>query len=234
MKINVKILSDFLKKIKMEGLEQVTEILMDFSDEGLIISAVSATNTVRVDGKLSRDAFTIYESIGEVAVQDLPTITKIIDRFSEEIEIVVEGNVITFKDKSKEMNTELMDKQFLKKLDDMKELGLDVSIDLPISVLHDLVSDANINRDFTKVSFKTGENAILLETDGKYVFKRSVNIEGLTSGTQVGFGNPFVNAVSNLKSNIKLELKTNFPARITEVTKESKVVIVVAPRIENK
>lgn len=232
MKINNKILSDFLKKIKLEGMEQINEAIFDFTNEGLKVSVMSPTNTVRVDAVLNMSAFIEYESIGVIGLQDIPTIIKVIEKFNEELTIITTENTIKFTDKNKEMTTDLVDTQFIKKLDEAKVFEFDDQVKMNIKDIQDIISDANINKDFC-LRIETKENSMMISTDGKYKFKRIFNIEGIKGGVNCNFGSPLFNAVSNLTDVVTLNLKVNFPMQIIEQTEKSFITMVIAPRIDN-
>ena len=228
MKIDKNIFNGFLKKVKLEGGDQVEEVILDFSEQGLVVKAMSPTNTVKVFGVLSVDAFIVYEAIGKIGIQDVPTITRLVDKFSEEIEIEVNGNIIKFKDNNKEMTTELMDIQFIKEVSEMKEFPFDDQFTISSDIINSMIEDANINKDFD-IQIETIEKGAMFYTTGKYKFRRNMIAQEAKGGVKVAFGTPFMNSIKNLTGDVVLSLKTDFPIKIFEKTEHSVVTIVTAP-----
>lgn len=231
MKVKTKNLSQFLKKINMQGNEEIKEAIFNFTDTGLKISASSNTKTVRVDGLLLKDAFMEYEPIGKIGVQDIHIIKKILDQFEEDIEFLIEANTIKFKDKNKEMITELIDIQFIKEPTELKEMEHNDVFPIDSNIINNVISNASINKEFD-IEMKTVEKALTIETTGKYKFKRYFNINEIKGGTEILVGGPFINAVANLTGVVDLYLKTNYPVKIFEKTETTILTYVVAPKVK--
>jgi hypothetical protein len=216
----------------MDGNEKIEEALFNFTESGLKISAVTPSKINRVDATLKTSAFISYEAIEKIGVQDITTLIKIIGKFSDEIELIVEGNIIKLKDGNKEMTTELIDVQFITAVKDMKELEFDDSFTIKVEKIKSAIDDASINGEYN-LEFKTGEKAFQISTSGKYKFKRNYIVEEANGGVEVAFGEPLVNAVKNLTGKIELNLKSNFPAKILEKTEHSIISLIVSPRIKS-
>lgn len=231
MKIKTKNLIEFLKKVNMEGTEKIDEVVLDFSEAGMKVSAITPTKTNRVDGMLLPSGFIDYNAVGKIGVQDLNNIIRILSRFGDEVEIVVKENVITFKDGSKEMTTELVDTQFIKPTGELKEFEFDDMFTINSNDINNVIEDANINKEYD-LQFSTVEKGFTISTTGKYKFKRNFVVEEAKGGITATFGTPFINAVCNLTGDIVLNLKTNFPCKILEKTEISVISILVSPKIK--
>lgn len=229
MKIEKQILLDFLKKVGMQGTNSIEEAIFNFTETGLKVSATTEGKTARVDALLKSSAFKEYEAIEEIGIQDISTIRKIVGTFSDNLTFQIEGNIITFKDKAKEMTTELLDTQFIDKVAELKEMEHDEIITLESSTLKEIIADANINKEFS-LKLTTKEKSVSIVNTGKYAFKRYLTIPEAKGGVEVYLGEPFVDAVSNLTGSLKVHLKTNYPIKIYEKTDDMIVTMIVAPQ----
>jgi hypothetical protein len=231
MKIKTKNLIEFFKKIKMEGTERIEEVVLDFAESGLKVSAITPTKTNRVDAIYNPSGFINYSAVGKIGIQDLNNIIKILGRFGEEVDIEVKENVITFKDGNKEMTTELVDIQFIKPTNELKNFEFDDMFTIDSKDINNMIDDANINKDY-ELQLSTVEKGFTIATTGKYKFKRNFVVEEARGGVTTTFGNPLINAVSNLTGKIVLNLKTNFPCKILEKTEFSVISILVSPKVK--
>jgi hypothetical protein len=232
MKINKKKLTDFLKKVNMSGSERIEEAIFNFMDNGLSINAVANTKISMINALLNKSAFTEYEAIGEIGIPDLSLIIRILDKFDDELSFIIEGSLIKFFDKNKEMTTELLNTEFITKANSQKELTHDEIISLNAEVLKDIISDATINKDYN-LQFKTEPKKLIIETTGKFKFKREFNIPEVKGGVIVTFGQPFVDNVGALTDDLLLHLKAQYPIKIFEKTDDSVITIIAAPRMND-
>ena len=228
MKIETKVLVNFLKKVRMDGTHQIIESIFDFNEQGLRIKGMTQDETVKLDSMLSHDGFIKYEAIGKIGVQDIPTMIRILEKFGSEVEITVEGNIIKFHDNTKEMSTELMDVNFLKDITDVKSPEFTDQFTIDVKQLQEVIDDASINKEFD-LEFTTIEKGVTISTSGKYKFKKNLSIPEAQGGVNVRFGTPFMHAVKNLTDNVILSMTTNFPVKILEKTEHSVITIVCAP-----
>jgi len=233
MNIKTKVFNTFLKKVKMDGTQIVDEAIFDFNDGGLKISAMTGGNTTRIDAMLMSSAFGQYEAIGKVGVQGIAQITKILDTFKDEVDISIEGNVLRLKEGGRKVEVELIDLQFLTEVGALKELQFDETIKIKSVDLNKFISDVNINKDFELI-FDTKPKQLILSNTGKYKFTQILPVEEAQGGVTAKFGAPFIDVVKALTDNILLSMKTDFPIKILEKTDVSTIVIITAPRIENK
>jgi len=233
MKIDVKKLEIFLKKINVSA---ITEAIFNFEENGLKVSCFNAPNTIRLDAVLKKSAFEIYESIGKIGVQDIDKIIKIIQAFSKVVEITIEGNIINFKQGSKEVKTELVDIQFITEISVAKELEFEETFTVLPSTLQSFVKDVSVVQKINEITIeiRTAEKKFRLENSGKFKFK--VDTEALESkgGTVAKFGQPLIDIIPVLTNNIQLSLAKDYPAKILEQSDDSVICYIVAPRIENE
>ena len=234
MKIKTNKLITFLKKVNMQGTDLIEEALFNFSEAGLKISAMNPTKTGRIDAILNSTSFENYEKIDEIGVQGISTLIKLLATFKDVAEIIVSGNLITFKDGKKEVTTELVDTQFITKITDAKDFVFEDKVSIESSEINSTINEvASVNKEF-ELSFKTVEKGFQISTSGKYKFKQNFVIEDVKGGVDVVFGTPFINAMSHLTGKVELNLKKDFPVLIVEKTEDSIVKIIVTPVIKQK
>jgi len=231
MKIKKQKISDFLKKINMDGTEKIEEAIFDFSETGLKVSAMSPSKVNRIDAVLKTAAFTQYNAVGKIGVQTLSNIIKIVDKFNDDIVLEVEGNLLTVKDKSKNMVTELVDVQFIEAIQPLKEMQFDDFFTMEVAVLKSIIDDATINKEF-KIKLETVPKGVKFSNTGKYKFTRNIVVDESKGGVEGLFGQPFVNAIKSLNGKLEMNVKNNFPLKLLEKTEDSVITIIVAPTME--
>ena len=229
MKIEMEKLKSYLKKIKLNGTNEVQEIVLNFDNNGLNISTLSPTNVIKAVGLLKRIAFSEYEEIGKFAVSDLPTIIKILDKFSGNIEIIKTENSIIIKGSNKEVTIELLDLQFIQEQDSEIKLVYDDCFKVPIDDLHGVVDDNSVNKEF-KLVLETVVGGLKIYSEGKYKFKKNIVCESKLEN-KVKLLDPFIDGIINLNSDVLLSVKSDYPIKIEEKTDESDITLIIAPSI---
>lgn len=233
MKIKTKTLTDFLKKTRMTGVQQITEGVFRFEKEGLRFSANSEPQQVRVMSWLLPAAFIEYEEIGNVGMNDLQNVVKVLERFGDTITIKKEGNLLTVKGDGKTVDVELVSESFLQT--DTKEPSLTFKDTFTInaSKLQDIIKDVRMNKDAT-LSIKTGEKTVLFSNTGKYKFQNTVDAPTCEGGVVTTFGLPFLEAVEELSGPLQFSVASNYPCKIIEKLETSVVTVIVAPRVDEE
>lgn len=233
MKVKTKILSEFLNKAIMSGTEIIEEAVLNFDKEGLKINANSQAKQSRAMSWLKKSAFVEYEELGGVGLNDLNTITKVLDRFGETISLKKEGNLLTIKSEGKSVDIELVSEEFLKTDEGEPKLEFNNTFNLKAGKLADLFNDVKMNKD-AKIKLETKDKQVLISNTGKYKFLNTIEAPSCKEGTTVSFGLPLIEASTNLKGDLELSIANNYPMKIREVTEHSVITIIVAPRVDNE
>lgn len=237
MKIKADVLLTFLKKVTVNN--SVSEGIFDFSETGLKTIVTTMDTVTNITAILNAKAFSVYEPVGKVALNDLKTLLLLLGKFKGEIEILTTTNTITFKDTNKQVETITMDLQFVvapktfseEKLKQLAE-NFNNSFNIPLATYKEFIETANVNKDFD-MYIKTGENAVMLSTDGKYKVSSTFKADAVAPGTSQLFGTPFIDAVSSLDHdfNISMSNIAGFPVKIVENTDVSNIVIITVPKV---
>ena len=112
MKIESSILEEFLVLTKMKEVETC---LLQFNENGLFVSVMSAANSHQSNSLLKKEAFIEYEPIGNIGVDDLSKLIKVFKRLGKELEFSVEGNMLIAKGAKKILKFELVDEKYIEK-----------------------------------------------------------------------------------------------------------------------
>ncbi len=231
MKIKKEVLATFLKKSIMSGPEQIEEAVFKFEKEGLKINANCVSTLARSMSWLKTSAFTEYEEMGNVGMNDLNNVVSVLERFGEFVNLSKEGNLLTIKGDGKKVDIELVAENFLKTDEGEPKLEFAETINLKSGKLADLFADVTMNKDAT-IKFETKEKILEVSNTGKYKFLNTIEAPSCKGGVVVTFGEPLINATTKLKGEVEISIKTNYPMKIREVTEHSVISIIVAPRIE--
>ena len=233
MEIKKKEFVKFLSKIRMEGKEMITECLMNFDKTGLKITVTCPTGSTRVSGTLFRDAFVNYDVIGNVGLNDFDKVIRILDNFSETINIELDGNLLCFKEGMKKVEIEVVDEGYITKEKSDPILQHDGKVSISPSVMNGIIKDVKINKDF-KLVFTTVSDMMLVTNTGKYKFTINIPAQGIKDRIKVSVGQPFVDAIANLTDDYEMSIKTEYPILIEEVSENSQVRIIIAPMVQEE
>jgi len=232
MIIESKLFENWLKKASVNG--KIDEIRLNFSEEGVSMIESDKGSFYLTKCLLKKKAFKNYESIGEIAVNNISRLINFLKRFSEEIEISKNNSILTIKGKTKKAeyilaNLESMpDKKNFPKYDDWK-----VNIKLESSVLKDILEDANTIGKNTEIFFKTKEKGLLISCGKDDKFQQEIknaNIE--EKDVKTFFGDPLKEVIAVLDDEINFQMGKASPIKIIEKNDLEEFIFFVAPKSE--
>lgn len=232
MKIKTKVLTGFLKKFKMTESESITEAIFKFEKEGLKIRATSPAQLSQSIAWLKTNAFDEYEEIGNIGVNDLSNVVKVLERFGEVITLKKEGNVLTVKGEGKTVDIELINENFITS-ENEPVLEFTDTFDIKATKLKEIIKDVMINKDAV-ITVKTAEKSVMFTNTGKYKFSTTMEAPMCKGGVKVSFGEPFVLATAELDGNLQISVRDDFPCKVMEKTETSVIVLIIAPRVETQ
>jgi len=236
LKIKTKVLSNFLKKLAMEGDYKVSECILKFEDDGMKVNANAPKEDteIRFMGWLKKGAFESYETMENMGIGDLEIFSKVVKRFGDSINIVKEGNIIKLSGDKKSVDMELRDENFMTTdtndpvLDDFKDTFI-----MPSSRLKEIFEDVKLNDD-SEIIIKSAEKKVEFSNTGTYKFFNTIDAPTCTGGADSKFGQPLISATANLDGNLELSIGENYPIKIREESSESTITLIVAPRIDEE
>jgi hypothetical protein len=231
MKIESKKLEKFLRNVRMST---ITQVLLNFSDKGLEVSAMSPAASNMVSALLKKEKFIDYAAIGKIGVDQLETLINIIKNFKE-IEFELKTNTLTFKGDSKSVEFEIVDEKYIDPVNIKSEFEHTTNFKITGQKVLDFMSDISINKD-TAVIIKTVENGVMFTNDGKYKFKYNHDNMGTVAGVNVKFGAPFFETLSNIDKDTELliSVKDDYPMTVKFDSDDFNILFVIAPRIETE
>lgn len=230
MKIKTKVLSDFLKKVNLNG--SVREFVVDFNEDGVVVIANNNENTALLQAMLKKESFIEYEVLGKVAFMNVDKIIAVINSFStDDVEMSVEGNLLLFKSGNRKVETELANIATVKVPKFEADKFTDMTpIKFSADFFNELVGDCSINKEYF-FKLRIQEEKLIIQSTGVFRFTETILLPGLKQVMKVDFGSPFIDAFKALGGEVTLNLKDAYPAYIIEETDLGKVEILVAPRI---
>jgi hypothetical protein len=229
MKIKNDVVTNFLTKVKCNTEFADEDLILDFAESGIKVNAVSTTKTVVMAGLLSKEAFIQYESIGKIGIQKLADIVNILKTFGEEVEIKVEGHLLTIKEKGRKVEIELLDTSMILEAPELKkEMVFTENVSLPAKEINSFIGDASMNKDFT-VYVNTEKGKIIFNNTGKYKFTKDIQSEDCIGGNKLRLGEPFINVIKPFDGAITMCMGEGMPLKILEKTDVSNMNIIVAP-----
>lgn len=231
MKIKTKVLTTFLKKARMSGTQQITEGVLRFENDGLKISANSNPKQARVMAWLNKAAFAEYEAVGNIGMNDLENVVRVLDRFGEMVTIKKEGNLLNIKGEGKSVDVELVNESFLETDTNEPNLTFTDTFEVTASKLSDVVKDVQMNKDAV-LTIKTAPKSVAFSNTGKYKFLNTLEAPTCAGGVSVSFGEPFIDCVKELDGTLQVSVASNYPCKIIEKLENSVVTVIVAPRVE--
>lgn len=235
MKVKKDVLVGFLKKATMTGVSALTEGIIDFSKNGIIISSQSASNNVLVNATLKANAIEGYDAIGQIGVNNLQDISKLLEGFTGEfISFEIKANQLIFKSSHRRVKITLMDKEAVKAptkyptdLDDRTEFT--ISMDL----IKGFFKNMNIVNT-TEFSLELKGKDLLFNTKGFNEVTEKVEVDVGKVNVKVKLNKAFIDAIENLTDDVTIEMKTNYPITVTSKSKDVRVRILVAPIVEEE
>lgn len=237
MKIKKEVFMKFLKKVSMQGTNAINEAVFNFGEDGISVMAMTSDNTCMVNAKLRASSFEGYGALGEVGFDTIPMMIKIVSTFNEDVDIKINGGLLTLSEKNKSVDIPLIEPQFIPtKGKDVSKFEFEQTFNMPVKNINDFMKNvADANKNSFDMVFTTGDNALQLSNDhGKIKFREVVSDIPCQKGIRVKFGEPIMDALANLEGDVSVSLKSQFPIKVEEKSDSSVVTIVVAPRVEDE
>jgi len=215
-------------------MNEVQECLLDFKDDGMHVCAISLASTFSVQGVLKKSAFEDYAPIGKIGVDELKSLIAIFKKLGSEIDISVEGNLMTVEGKNKTLIFTLMDEKYIEKPKLPENLVHSTTVNIDAKIIRDSINDASMNSDVT-LKFITVDNGLKITNDGKYKFKRYIDTEGTKGGVEVAFGEPIKSIFDNIDDkNVELKLESDYPLLANIKNDVYDITFLVAPKLDEE
>jgi hypothetical protein len=233
MKIKTKVLTSFLKKFRMGGMQKIEECVMRFEKDGLHIDANSSSKQSRSTGWLKTSAFLEYEVFGNIGVNDLSNVVSVMDRFDDEIQINKQGNLLTIIGNKKSVEIELVSEDFLGNAGTTPNLEFVEEFNINALRLKEIFRDAELNKNVL-ITIQTTEKAVAFRNTGKYKFFTELEAITCVGGCKATFGQPLIDSLIYLEGMLLMSLKNDYPCKVVETGEHSKITIICAPVVSEE
>lgn len=227
MKVDSKVLSKFLDKVTIGG-DGVKDGVVNFSEEGFSVTVLDSSNTVWICGKLKKELFKDYKPLGKVAIANFNVLKGVVSRYSEEMEVSLNENVLVFSSKNREFEVVLPDLETVSKEKDEPKLEYVNVLKLESSFLKEAVKNADTLEKGLGVTFLSKEDKLVAECGNDDRGREIVEVEGLKEDLDVKFGEPFRKVVSVLDGSLKVSLKSDYPVKVEYSDTEMELKFIVA------
>jgi len=232
LKIKKKLLVQEMGKFGMNGGQQIIECLLKFEKDGMKTITVSAGQLCAVKYSLKPEAFEEYEAIGNVGLDDFSKLISVINSFNEILTIKKEGNKLTVSEGSKKVAIPLVEEEYIKKIDKLPDLEHDEIVEIESDILKNIFKDVQLNKDAI-ITIETFEKKFKISNSGKYAFSYDVDSEKTKGGVKCSFGQPMVDALSNLTGKLELHMKNDYPTIVKEQLPYTEIEVMVSPWVED-
>lgn len=237
MKIKGAVLREFLSTVLTNGSTIVGEVVLDFTDKGLKVTAQVSAQTVYIEGLLNKKAFTDYETIGKLGIRDLGQLINYLRGIDGEITLTKNEDTLTIKSKIRKVTAKLVDIEYMEKvpegvLSKLEPLVADNKFELDIGRLQNFFGYVTaVGSSTLRIASK--KDAIYLQTKSEdtVVDKIETNV---SKDFDLTLGVNFIDAISNLKGIVIIGANTDKPILVTNETDLSKVTIAVIPMVREK
>lgn len=227
MIIETKKLINFLSTVRMNELEIVK---LRFEEEGLKVVSDSNANTHQVNAFLLKKAFIEYEPIGNVGVDDLSRLISVLKSLGDETNFSVDGNILQLKNKNKKVEVELVSEKFVPTPQQSPNIDFETTATIDSKDIKEVLNDIKNNKNAI-IKIRTVDEGLEIMTKGKYTYTYRYDTKGTTAGVNVSFGNPLVNALSQVNTGtVVLNLSSDAPVLVENQDGEFNCLFFVAPR----
>jgi len=232
MKIEVSVLKSFINKVAMEGISSISDCVLDFNSSGLLIRAVSAANTVMVNGVLEKSAFVDYKELGKLGIENLAKLSKYLSRFDGTVKIAVKENLLVITGNKKRVEVLLKDTDYVEQPPEYPrdiEKNYKGSIELEASAVKAFLDDVGIIGG-TELDLIVKNKKLTVKSKNMDLIEEEVEVVNISSDDLVvSLGVPFITAVKNLDGKVTLEMAENYPVLVKDCGDNYEVKILVAP-----
>ena len=233
MKLKTQELTSFLDKIQMSNTQMIKEVNLKFEKDGLKVDAITLDKVSGISGWLKTSAFKEYTELGNVGLNELDVVIKVIKRFGEFISIEKEGNLLTIKGDSKKVDIELVDEKFISESGaSPKNLEFKDTFEISAKRMKEIFTDVQMNKDCV-LNIKTSEKKTTFTNTGKYKFEHNIESPTCEGGVEVKFGQPIIDTVSVLDGNLEISVASNYPCKVMEKSEHSVITMIVSPRVDD-
>ena len=234
MQIKKSILKEHLMTITVN--KQIPNGHLNFTEDGVLNTMMDQTNSLLTKGLLEKKAFQNYEAIGQVYIKDMSILITLLETFSDVVAIKLENNVCKLYNENRDVNIILGEKESCSCVFD-KGFPETLPWNAKFTVTKDFLGIST--NDMTNLKSirmcLAVENKVLSINVGDNNFdntKNTLKVE-TTEIASVKLGVYMQEIQKVMGSQVIFNMGTDLPLKIEDNREFSKVVTILAPRVEN-
>ena len=226
MIIDGKILSSFLAKVAVEGIE---ECVLDFNEQELSVCSTNNSNTTMVICSLNKKSFNSYETLGKVGVNNLTKLNNALNSMSSEVVISKKDNLLMLCTKTSEFDLVLPHLDTIPTPSKLPELSFDINFNLNSEILRKVMKCSEIVEKGASITFRGDNKKLIIESGNDDKFRELVYVPEIISDLKVKFSEPLKQVFTVLDGVVNISLKSDYPIKIMQKTEQASFVYIVAP-----
>ena len=236
MKIETKILRDYINKVSLSGT--IATLNLNFTDEGVTTRIKNITGIALTEGMLKKEAFEVYEPIGEIYIKESKMLINSLKTFNDVVtlEVCNDGVILKISDDKREVNNMLAEKSICDNiLEKIPDVETTVKVTVDTSVLKRTVADIDLLK-VSDIKFVKEGKMMYVQVGKKNEYdyiKNSIECD-VEGDVTVGIGASFADVVSSLGEAVTMYLGTDLPITFLEITEFIVVRSMIAPFVEIK
>lgn len=236
MKINAKILNEYIKKVSLNTT--IMMINLNFTNEGIKTSINDISNISMVLGNLKKDIFENYEEIGELFIKDSKLFSNIIKTFTGDINLEKIGDhTLKIANDTREAYILLADEKICENIvrKEIPNMETTISMEMSKADLRQIVQDMRLLAiNVVYIKKENGELIFQIGKEHEYDFtKNKIKCDEKGSVT-VGVGKTLIDYAENVSDNFTINLGTDTPIILEEDSDKYTIKTYIAPIIESE
>ena len=232
MKINAKTLSDFIKKVTING--SIPDGMLKFQPDGLVITVNDVSRIGAVSGFLKSSNFIEYSQMN-VPIKSFATLISVLSSMTGNVSLSTDKNIFRIISDSNAFDMIMSDEQFLEcNLAELPTLGHDGGFELDGNFWKTVEKNTQILRT-TKIGVvaEVKSNMFYVRTGEDGFDKGTANIAVDYKDVSARYGPTFLEFISVMSGKLFVSFNNNYPILITSKDADSMIRWMIAPIVEN-
>jgi len=233
LKINSKTLSDFIKKVTING--NISDGILKFGPDGLTLTVKDVTNAGAVTGILKATNFIDYSQMN-IPIKNMTTLISVLNNMNGNVELSKRDNVFILSSEGNEGKLIMPDEAYLEcDLPELPTLGHDGGFELDSGIWAAVKKNTQI--------LGTGKVGVIAEVKDNvlYITTGEDNFNQLTAKTAVDyknvvarFGSTFLEFITVMSGKLNVAFNDNYPILITSRDPDSTIKWMISPIIDTE
>ncbi len=231
IKINSKNLSDFIKKVTVNG--SITDGILKFSPEGLTLTVKDITKSGAVTGILRSSNFVECDQM-DVPIRNMLSLISILNTMNGTIELSKNENVFHIESTSNDADIIMADEKYIIcDLAELPTLAHDGGFELDAGIFATVKKNTQIlNTTKIGVYAEVKDGIFYIRTGEGEFDKLTSKVAVDYKNVHAKYGSTFLEFVSVIAGRISFAFNDDYPALITSITPDCIIKWMVSPIVE--